>query len=113
MSIRIFEHIFGHQLLVIIPVLVALIAGGLWEYKSYETHYESWATIWAEKPADFTGASASLSDFNPYISSAANYSGALQELLGTNSFVEGVLARVDGPAASYPSSDTRTSGRKH
>ncbi len=102
MSIRIFEHIFGHKLLVIIPVLVALIAGGLWEYKSYETHYESWATIWAEKPADFTGASASLSDFNPYISSAANYSGALQELLGTNSFVEGVLARVDGPAASYP-----------
>jgi capsular polysaccharide biosynthesis protein len=49
-----------------------------------------------DRPADFSGAGAPLSDFNPYISPASNQVNSMRELLTTRMFLTAVAARVDG-----------------
>ncbi|HLF79270.1 MAG TPA: hypothetical protein VJB57_17450 [Dehalococcoidia bacterium] len=96
MSIRIFEHLFRRKLLLVLPVILGGILGGLWAYSTYESHYESKATLWVDKPSDFSGAGVAISDFNPYLSPAANQANSMRELLGTNSFLTGISMRLDG-----------------
>lgn len=90
MIIKFLEAFFRHKLLILLPALlipgiVAPIA-----ILTAPMYYETFASIWVEKPTYISYAS----DWNQYISPAQNQSGRLGELLRTRTFMLDVAKRT-------------------
>jgi uncharacterized protein involved in exopolysaccharide biosynthesis len=96
MSIRILDHIFRRKLLLVVPVVIGTVLGILWMISSFSSQFVSRATVWVERPADFSGAGVSLADFNPYLTPSENQANSLREVMGSASFLSAVAKRVDG-----------------
>jgi uncharacterized protein involved in exopolysaccharide biosynthesis len=91
---RFIDLIFRSKYLLLLPLVLGLLGGIYMAMQDREDTYESTATVWVERPSEITG--GAFFEYNDFISPAANQQAAMQQLLGTKSFVRGVLDRLDG-----------------
>ncbi len=87
---RFLDAFFRHKLLVLLPVVVIPLIVGPVSYAMAPSYYESWATVWTERP-DYL---QSNNDTNTWITPAQIQRDRLQELLGSRAFVLDVARRT-------------------
>ena len=90
MTERLLETFFRHKWLIVLPVvLIPLIVGPV-ALLTAPVYYESWTSIWAERPAYLNYNDGS----NNYLTPAQNQSNRLSELVRTRAFQADVARRT-------------------
>jgi uncharacterized protein involved in exopolysaccharide biosynthesis len=102
MAPRLLDLLFRRKVLLAVPVVFGFLLGFAWlVVLKPKPVYFAQASVWVDRPSAINGATAGrgvlladVTDFNPYISPAANQTGTLMELLGSKSFVVSVLGEL-------------------